>query len=240
MRHILKSLCPEGLANYLSENPAATWENFGNEAQEAHDIVQNTIKSDQLGICCYCEIDFHVSDKAYIKDFRVEHFYPKKQTPLPSGENAHLTWSNLLGCCHGGTQRLYHEDERFTSKKNRHCDADKGEEDWTKIILNPLSIPEEKKIFSFEINGKIIVSSQCPEDFKALAQQSIDKLNLNEKTYLLKARGKMRAEIAMQFDSLKKSGKTEQEALDFLSEALFADTATNMKFYTCKLDYVYY
>jgi uncharacterized protein (TIGR02646 family) len=240
MRHISKSLCPEGLAEYLSENPDATWKNFGDEAQEAHEVVQNIIKSDQLGICCYCEIDFHVSDEAHIKDFRVEHFYPKKQTPLPSGENAHLTWSNLLGCCHGGTQRLYQEDERFTSKKNRHCDADKGEKDWTKIILNPLCIPEGVKIFTFETDGQIIVSAQCPEEFKIMAQSSIDRLNLNEKTYLIKAREKVRAAIAVQFDVLTKSGQNADEALDFLKDALFGDTATNMKFYTCKLDYVSY
>ncbi len=240
MRRILKSLCPNGLAEYLLENLNATWENFGNEAQEAHDIVQNAIKEDQLGICCYCEIDFYVSDDSSIKDFRVEHFYPKSKTPLPTGENAHLTWSNLLGCCHGGTQHFYIDDERFTSKKNRHCDANKGEKDWTNIILNPLHIPDGVKIFSFEADGKIIISDQCPEDIKVLAQNSIDKLNLNEKTYLIKARGKVREEIGNQYASLIKSGKTPQEALDLLKDALFSETATNMKFYTCKLDYVSY
>ena len=43
MRHISKSLCPEGLAEYLSENPDATWKNFGDEAQEAHEVVQNMV-----------------------------------------------------------------------------------------------------------------------------------------------------------------------------------------------------
>lgn len=240
MRRISKSVCPNGLAEYLLENPNATWENFGNEAQEAYEIVQNTIKEDQLGICCYCEIDFYVSDDSSKKDFRVEHFYPKSKTPLPTGGNAHLTWENLLGCCHGGTQHFYIDDERFTSKKNRHCDANKGEKDWTSIIFNPLHIPEGVKLFSFETDGKIVISDQCPEDIKVLAHQSIDKLNLNEKTYLLKARGKVRAEIATQFNLLMQSGKTVEEALDFLKEALLGETATNMKFYTCKLDYISY
>jgi uncharacterized protein (TIGR02646 family) len=241
MKHILKSVCPKGLTEYLSANPCATWENFCNEAQEAHKIVQAIIKEDQLGICCYCEIDFHVSDKSPIKDFRVEHFYPKSQTPLPdTGENAHLTWSNLLGCCHGGTEHFYNDDERFTDKRHRHCDAPKGEKDWTKIILNPLNIPEDTTIFTFETDGTIKVSAKCPPDLKTLAQNSIEKLNLNESTYLKKARKSVRDAIEYEFYKLRQSGLTEQESLDFLKNALFASTAINMKFYTCKLDYVSY
>ncbi|MQZ55922.1 TIGR02646 family protein [Acinetobacter junii] len=240
MKHILKSECPVGLTEYLLENPNATWENFGNEAQEVYTIVQNRIKDDQLGICCYCEIDFYVSDDSSIKDFRVEHFYPKSKTPLPTGENAHLTWLNLLGCCHGGTQHFYIADERFTTKKNRHCDANKGEKDWTNIIFNPLHIPEGVKIFTFQTDGKIMVSAQCPKELKTMAQSSIDRLNLNEETYLVKAREKVRAEIAAQFDALTKTGQNPEDALVFLKDALFGDTATNMKFYTCKLDYVSY
>lgn len=240
MKCILKSECPDGLATYLKDNPNATWENFGNEAQEAYDVVQKIIQTDQLGICCYCEIDFYVSDESPKKDFRVEHFYPKSKTPLHSGENAHLTWGNLLGCCHGGTQHFYIDDERFTSKRNRHCDANKAEKDWSSIILNPLNIPEEAKIFSFEIDGKIVVSDQCPAELKVMAENSIDKLNLNEVTYLIKARGKVREAIRIQFNALIKSGKSPQESLDFLREALFSNTAINMKFYTCKKDFVSY
>lgn len=236
MKYISKSECPEELKTYLAENPDATWDDFGNEAQKAHEIVQNTIKRDQLGICCYCEIDFHVSDEAHIKDFRVEHFYPKKQTPLPSGENAHLTWSNLLGCCHGGTQRNYTDDERFTSRENRHCDADKGEKDWTNIILNPLNIPEDVKIFTFQSDGKIIVSDHCPDEFKILAQNTIEKLNLNEESYLKRARAVVREALKEKISEFVISGLALEEAINTLSQAMFSGTQENLKFYSCKLD----
>lgn len=239
MKHILKSECPEGLAKYLKDNPDGTWDNFSDEAREAYKIVQDIIKDDQLGICCYCETDFDISEQSYIKDFRVEHFYPKSKTLIrDTKKNAHLTWSNLLGCCHGGSKN-HIDDDRYTSP-NLHCDAIKNEHDWTQVILNPLTIAEDARIFTFDKDGSIKVSDQCPDEIKVLAQQSIDKLNLNEETYLLKARGKVRAELVNQYTYLVKDGKTPQQALDILKQALFSETATNMKFYTCKLDYVSY
>ena len=244
MKHILKSECPEGLFEYLAQNPDATWENFVAVAQEAHAIVQDTIKKDQLGICCYCEIDFDVDETSHMKDFRVEHFYPKSKTLLPNTkENAHLTWSNLLGCCHGGTQRLYFKhDERFIkNKRKRHCDADKGEHDWTTTILNPLKIPPDAKIFTFESDGKMIVDKQCPMELKGLAQNSIDKLNLNEETYLKNARKIIRDGIAKQFGEFIQQGFSEEQALDRLRAIHLSDEiAVNMKFYTLKKDFVSY
>lgn len=239
MRHISKSEAPLGLTKYLNENSTAKWENFKNEDQVAYKAVCTLIKEDQLGICCYCETDFEISNTSLIKDFRVEHFYPKSETYLPNTqENAHLTWSNLFGCCHGGSMN-HIADNRYTNP-NLHCDAIKGDNDWTNEILNPLRIPADAKIFSFEMDGEIIISDQCPVELKVLAKQSIEKLNLNEKTYLKKAREAVRKEMENQSAILIQSGKTVEEALDFLKEALFSNTATNMKFYTCKLDYVSY
>lgn len=239
MRHISKSKAPLDLIKYLNENPTAKWEKFKNEDQVAYKAVCTLIKEDQLGICCYCETDFEISNTSSIKDFRVEHFYPKSETHLPNTqENAHLTWSNLFGCCHGGSMN-HIADNRYTNP-NLHCDAIKGDNDWTNEILNPLHIPTDAKIFSFEMDGEIVVASECPENLKVLAQQSISKLNLNEESYLMKAREAARQEIATQLDNLIQRGQTMDEALDFLKEALLGETATNMKFYTCKLDYVSY
>ena len=103
MKRICKSDAPAELTAYLSKNLTGTWEEFKNEDQIGYKAVYTLIKKDQLGICCYCETDFEISETSSIKDFRVEHFYPKSETYLPNTqENAHLTWSNLFGCCHGG------------------------------------------------------------------------------------------------------------------------------------------
>ncbi|MDO7384096.1 retron system putative HNH endonuclease [Acinetobacter baumannii] len=240
MKHITKSECPEGLAKYLAENPDATWEDFKNEDQVSYKNVCDIIKNDQSGICCYCEIDFEISDESPIKDFRVEHLYPKSKTPIPiTLENAHLTWSNLLGCCHGGSMN-HIDDNRYTAP-HLHCDAVKGENIWTEQILNPLKIPQNEKLFTFETNGKIILSDQCPEDLKEIAQGSIDKLNLNEKSYLLKARGKVRDTLKAEFArKVREGGLSEQQALDELKTELALNTYSGMKFYTCKLDFVSY
>ena len=239
MKHIFKSEAPIELTKYLSENPTATWESFKNEDQIAYKAVCTLIKKDQLGICCYCETDFEISDTSAIKDFRVEHFHPKSETHLPfSQENAHLTWSNLFGCCHGGSMN-YIDDNRYTNP-NLHCDAIKADNVWTTEIFNPLKIPDDSKIFTFNTDGEIVVANECPESLKTLAQQSITKLNLNEKTYLMKAREAVRKEMENQLAILTQHGKTVEEALDFLKQALFSNTATNMKFYTCKIDYVSY
>ncbi|MFW2080141.1 retron system putative HNH endonuclease [Acinetobacter guillouiae] len=240
MKPILKSNCPIELAAYLEKHQTSTWGNFKNEDQKGYSIVCNTIKCDQLGICCYCETDFEISDSSHIKDFRVEHFYPKSQTPIPhTQENAHLTWQNLLGCCHGGSMN-YIDDDRYTSP-NLHCDAIKKENDWTHLILNPLDISEDIKIFTFYTDGTMVVSDQCPISLQELAQSSIDKLNLNEKTYLVEARGKIRETLNAEFNrKMKEEGLSIPQALEALKEELFSDTATNMKFYTCKLDYVSY
>lgn len=238
MKSIAKSECPEGLTNYLKNNDGnGTWENFCDEAQEEHKVVQNVIKNDQFGVCCYCEVDFYVSDTSHLKDFRVEHFYPKSKKRLPAtNENAHLTWSNLLGACHGGTQHFYIEDERFKSKKNRHCDAVKGDKDWHQKILNPLYIPVNLKIFTFDIDGKMKVDKNCPPKLVQLAQNSIDMLNLNEKTYLINARKVIREKVHEHFKLLLDSGYTQEKALEELMEIYLSNSASNMKFYSCKLD----
>lgn len=239
MKRIFKSDAPAELTAYLSKNLTGTWEEFKNEDQIGYKTVCTLIKKDQLGICCYCETDFNISEMSSIKDFRIEHFYPKSETYLPNTqENAHLTWSNLFGCCHGGSMN-YIDDNRYTNP-NLHCDAIKADNIWVEEILNPLHIPEDEKIFTFNMDGEILVAEKCPQSLKVLAQQSITKLNLNEESYLMRARKAVREEIATQFDNLIQSGQATEDALDFLKEALFGEAATNMKFYTCKLDYVSY
>ncbi|MGO3408549.1 hypothetical protein [Marinomonas sp.] len=62
--------------------------------------------------------------------------------------NWHLDWQNLLGCCHGGSQRnVVDASQRFTSPESS-CDVPKGEKNLDDVILNPLHIPAFPKFFT--------------------------------------------------------------------------------------------
>lgn len=231
MRHITKSACPIELQTYLQNNPDATWTQFKRDS--AHKVVQQTIINDQEGICCYCEVDFlDPPDIHHLPDFRVEHFFPKEENKLPNGENAHLTWSNLLGACHGGSQKAFNKTKRYTSP-DLHCDAIKGNNIWTEIILNPLNIPPDIEIFAFKSkDGEMIVSKKCPPELAQLADNSIRLLNLNQETYLKDARQEI-IEVLEQQIIEESATKTFEEAMEYLRQAhLYA--ANKKKFFTCK------
>ncbi|MBP6437338.1 MAG: TIGR02646 family protein [Paludibacteraceae bacterium] len=231
MRHITKSACPIELQTYLQENPDATWEQFKRE--HASKIVKETIINDQEGICCYCEVDFlDPPDIHHMPDFRVEHFFPKERNKLLNGENAHLTWSNLLGACHGGSQKAFNKTKRYTSP-DLHCDAIKGKEEWTTTILNPLNIPAGIEIFSFKsTDGEMMVSKNCPPELAQLAGNSIQLLNLNQETYLKDAR-RVIIEVLEQQIVEESETKTFEEAIEYLRQVhLYA--AEKKNFFTCK------
>lgn len=231
MRHITKSACPIELQTYLQDNKDATWKQFKREY--ASKIVSETIIKDQEGICCYCEVDFlDPPDIHHMPDFRVEHFFPKEKNVLPTGENAHLTWSNLLGACHGGSQKAFEKTPRYTAP-DLHCDAIKGSEDWTTQILNPLNIPSDVEIFAFKSkNGEMVVSENCPPVLAELANNSIELLNLNQETYLKDAR-RVVIEVLEQQIMEESENQPIEEAITYLRQVhLYA--AEKKKFFTCK------
>jgi uncharacterized protein (TIGR02646 family) len=141
MKACLKSTPPELLKQYQEENPDATWEHFKNECQDGYKTVQDTLRNDQGNLCCYCEIETKQGFGNGKDDFRVEHFHPKSDKF--SKHNWALDWQNMLGCCHGGSERyVAHFDERYISEKvQRHSDVLKSESVWDDEILNPLEIP---------------------------------------------------------------------------------------------------
>lgn len=64
------------------------------------------------------------------------------QRDKPSANWA-LDWQNMLGCCHGGSEKYVTDNEtRFVSKHaERHSDVIKSKLNWDDEILNPLEIP---------------------------------------------------------------------------------------------------
>ncbi len=141
MKTCLKGTTPELLKQYQEENPDATWEQFKNECQEGYKQVQSQLREDQGNLCCYCEIDTKQGFGIGKDDFRVEHFHPKSDSG--SKRNWGLGWQNMLGCCHGGSERyVAHFDERYIPETaQRHSDVLKSESVWDDEILNPLEIP---------------------------------------------------------------------------------------------------
>jgi uncharacterized protein (TIGR02646 family) len=178
-----KAIIPIKLDEYFKDNPTATWEKFKNECQTGYKTLLTEIKNNQGGVCCYCEITFY-DDKGIRDDFRVEHFHPKSDTS--SIKNWNLIWTNLLGCCHGGSDRSVLGATRFIqNKKHHHSDVLKGEKPWDDEILNPLSeIPAFPPIFKVSSDGKMkVLKNNCNTTGTSIkkAENCLDekKLNLN-------------------------------------------------------------
>lgn len=174
---------PEPLRKYRLSHPEETWEHFRRRSGRGYNIIKKEILEDQHGLCAYCEIAIKEAQSAdEVDDFRVEHFYPKNATEQ-GGHNYHLDWQNLLGVCHGGSQRDVPDAQwRFsTMKGDRTCDVPKGGKPISNLILNPLKIPGRRRIFRYlEHNGKMLVDEKtCPKELQAKAWNTIKELNLN-------------------------------------------------------------
>ncbi len=147
MKKVLKSAEPLKLQTYRHNNVMGTWDQYksGDSRKVA---VTDTLKSDQAGICAYCEIKLLPKDQSGEADFRVEHFHPKSDNT--TAHNWHLDWQNLLGCCHGGSQKNVVDGANRFTKGDYSCDVPKGNEVLDGIILNPLYLPAFPPLFVVE------------------------------------------------------------------------------------------
>ncbi len=172
---------PTGLAEYRSSNLNGTWQEFRDEAKTAYEDVVERLKSDQGGLCAYCEINV-----IRPQDQRVEHFHPKADST--NLRNWHLDWQNLWICCHGGEayatdQAVLQGRTKQPTAENLSCDARKGKDVLDDRILNPGEIPAFPRIFKYRIgDGEMQIDEQaCKEaDIDShKAQATIDLLGLN-------------------------------------------------------------
>jgi uncharacterized protein (TIGR02646 family) len=240
MKKVNKSmLVPQGLDDYLQENPNDTWGDFRNNDQAAHKVVQNTLRSDQRGLCAYCEIDLARYHGVGHDDFRVEHFHPKKRPPEPP-PNWDLEWHNLLAVCRGGSEKYLGDNSRSTSP-DHSCDVPKNEQNLTGVILNPLEdIPAFPPIFEFDESGGMQVALNCPELLRDKAEKTIQYLHLDlranvishrlrrlRKAVIDNLRNQIMAELSM--------GKTEIEAASELAEIYFSSQQNSQwpAFFSC-------
>lgn len=189
MKACLKTNIPKLLEKYQQNNPDATWEQFKSECQIGYKHIQRRLRIDQGNLCCYCEVDLKCGHGIGKDDFRVEHFHPKANKKEVSNDNWALDWINMLGCCHGGTERdVTESSSRFIHKQDkyqRHSDALKSEFIWDDAILNPLEIPPFPILFQINnYDGSFsVLKENCIQadiDFtKAENSLHPKKLNLN-------------------------------------------------------------
>ena len=228
MKNIVKGQEPTALANYVQANPTNTWEQCA-RSKTRREVIQKEIRLNQGGLCAYCEIDLKPADANGHADFRVEHFHPKSDTS--SAHNWHLDWRNLLGCCHGGSQRgVTDAADRFSINQDYSCDVPKADNNWDADILNPLSIPSSPALFSYHrTSGDMTVNTgncqQAGVDGQK-AQNTIDYLHLNANRLTRLRRAELNAINAL-FSGLVKSGMTDSDARVRLAQAILRKNNDN-------------
>lgn len=227
MKKVKKGAEPSGLEKFREASNTGTWENFKRKKPRTQQLYDK-VRLDQGGLCAYCETDLLEAGSSGVDDFRIEHFHPKSDDS--SGHNWHLDWSNLLGCCHGGSQRnVVDAGNRFTSP-DHSCDVPKGDNNWDELILNPLNLPADPVLFNFSRStGEISVNRdncrQAGVD-EAKAQNTIDNLRLNSNR-LRRLRNAELTRVNELFRRLVSQGKTDSEARDILARAIMRKNLKN-------------
>jgi uncharacterized protein (TIGR02646 family) len=182
---------PDGLKAFAIDNPEGTWAQFkGNTEEEAqaYQALWPQIFDQQGWLCGYCETQI---DRTKPKEKSIEHFHDKSDH---SGiHNWDLDWFNLFGVCRGGE----HADKiQYPRPANLSCDAHKNHkkdeltENPQGLILNPLSLPNQPCLFSFEPAtgelkahqencAKATIADNQYDSVSALVEKTIYFLNLN-------------------------------------------------------------
>lgn len=153
MKNVLKSPEPSDLQKYKKKNISQykTWKSF--KRTSAYNSVRETLIRDQKGLCAYCEIDLHTSDRC------IEHFIPRHQSTQEN--NYDLDWQNMLANCRGGMENIDISDEenerRISRPPNRVacCSAAKDDFNPDGKLLNPLELPTLRLFRFSSLDGEI-------------------------------------------------------------------------------------
>lgn len=227
MKKVLKGEEPPLLQTYRNNHPNNTWEQFCNSSSRRKQ-TQSYIKTQQAGLCAYCEIHLIEATQNEKADFRVEHFHPKSDDS--TAYNWHLDWQNLLGCCHGGSERYVAQaSSRFTSPDNS-CDVPKGSRDLDNVILNPLHIPATPALFSIaRSEGQIsvdIAACTTAGQSQSKAQATIDELQLDGQR-LRRFRKALLDQLNAHIGDMVRNGQTVEQARTKLAQRLLRKDAQN-------------
>jgi uncharacterized protein (TIGR02646 family) len=241
MKRIIKGDEPERLKAYREARPDNSWEQFNQKDARKREVQERLIE-DQGGLCAYCEVDLKPGVDEQLADLRVEHFHPKSDRT--TGKNWHLEWSNLLACCHAGSQKgVVDADERYTSPDHHSCDVPKGQHNWDEDIINPLHLPAFPPIFKYQrSNGSIQVDppncQQAGLD-PTKAQATIDKLRLDAERLRNLRQGELNRINELMISEVAK-GLSVAEARQRLAKALLRKDGNNRwpKFFSAIRSYL--
>lgn len=235
MKAVKKStLGPALLVHYAAANPNNTWEQF-RKSDARYRQTKTQLHHDQRGLCAYCEINLILNPgNAKADDFRIEHFHPK--SPHAPPPNWALDWTNLLGCCHGGSSKKVSDPSRYDSAYPS-CDVPKGNSNWVGVILDPQAIPPLAMLFSFKSNGADageinVDTARCPPQLQQQAADSIVKLKLNA-TRLKLARKASIEKMTAVLEALIAEGNTANPAGTLASQFLDPQQLQWTAFPTC-------
>jgi uncharacterized protein (TIGR02646 family) len=211
MRHLPANSEPLYLKEFREVNPAATWDDFKNDAQESYKQLVEHIVSHQNGLCAYCEINLTETDRM------IEHFHPKSDTA--SEHNWGLDFQNMLATCKGGTNPYSKDEDRFLEplKDNITCDQRKGGKNLDRIVLHPRDIPVSPSVFKVGMNGEIQPNSKhCEQAGVAVSKimAAIEEPNFNLNCNRLKDARRKVWELLLEYE---RSGETVDDLIkDFL------------------------
>lgn len=170
---------PQCLTNFRYANNSASWDEFKNQAQGCYSILKNQMRTDQCGLCAYCEIRLDVNNE------QIAHFHPKSDKNTE--HNWALDWSNLWLACKGGSQSWMKDEKNFKLPlpENLSCDEHKTNRVVDDVVLAPDSIPAFPSIFRFEqFQDRIDLKVNSEACHKAgidveKAENTIREFNLN-------------------------------------------------------------
>lgn len=240
MKKVIKGDEPYLLDSYKKVNPGNSWSDYSRHFNQRRQVKER-LRNDQGGICAYCEIDLLERDSTGEADFRVEHFHPKSDAS--GNTNWGLAWSNLLGCCHGGSERRVREAlDRFSSPDNC-CDVPKSGKILDEVILNPTEIPAFPVIFSCKRStGELQVNSGlCVDSGVSIqkAKNTISELRLFSPR-LMRLRKATLDRLNMKINEMISDGLSVQDATQILSRATLVKNDNNSwpRFFTSIRSYL--
>jgi uncharacterized protein (TIGR02646 family) len=195
LKKINKSLPPNALTIYESQNSTNNWDNdFRNHnSGQDYKAIKQLLLQDQSGLCGYCEKKVSILQE---NKQRVEHFHSKSDVTNPI-KNWALDWQNVFVVCLGGSG-IDTDKSKHPLPFNLSCDSYKDHLiqknklpvanegyviDPLKVTANPCLFYFDKSTGALSANKDACLHFNYPQNkypnTEALVEKTIEILNLN-------------------------------------------------------------